>query len=65
LDDYFIADGGKAVDIYFNTSFLLNWLLKQQKGIWKRPSGGRRIRIPIEYAESEKGFEKSPNMSIH
>ena len=34
-NDYFILDGGKAIDIYFDTSFLLNYLLKQQKGIWE------------------------------
>ncbi len=55
-DDYFMADGGKAVDIYFNTSFLLNYLLKQQKGIWERPSGGHRIRIPLEYDGQEANF---------
>ena len=48
-NDYFMADGGKAIDIYFNTSFLLNYLLKQQKGIWERPDGGMKIRIPLEY----------------
>lgn len=56
--DYFMADDGKAVDIYFKTSFLLNYLLKQQKGIWKRPEGGRRIRIPLEYSGQEAGFYK-------
>jgi hypothetical protein len=55
-DDYFMADGGKAVDIYFDSSFLLNYLLKQQKGIWERPDGGRRIRIPLEYDGQEAGF---------
>ncbi|KKK69160.1 hypothetical protein LCGC14_2936830, partial [marine sediment metagenome] len=49
-------DGGKAVDIYFNTSFLLNYLLKQQKGIWERPDGGRRIRIPVEFDEQVSGL---------
>ena len=55
-NDYFMADNGKAVDIYFNTSFLLNHLLKQQKGIWERPDGGRQIRIPLEYDEQVSGF---------
>lgn len=55
-NDYFMADGGKAIDIYFNTSFLLNHLLKQQKGIWERPDGGMKIRIPLEYDGQVAGF---------
>ncbi len=55
-NDYFMADGKKAVDIYFDTSFLLNHLMKQKKGIWERPDGGRRIRIPLEYDGQETGF---------
>ena len=55
-NDYFLADGGKATDIYFYTSFLLNYLMKQRKGIWERPEGGRRIRVPLEYSGQESGF---------
>ena len=55
-DDYFMLDYGKAIDIYFYTSFLLNYLLKQQKGIWERPSGGEKIRIPLEYDGQEAEF---------
>lgn len=55
-NDYFILDGGKATDIYFDSSYLLNLLLKQQKGIWKRPSGGIKVRIPLKYDGSEAGF---------
>jgi hypothetical protein len=55
-NDYFLADGGKAVDIYFSTSYLLNLLLKQQKGIWERPNGGMQIRIPLEYDGQEAAF---------
>lgn len=55
-NDYFILDGGKAADIYFDSSFLLNLLLKQQKGIWKRPAGGIKVRIPLKYDGSEAGF---------
>jgi hypothetical protein len=55
-DDYFMLDNGKAIDIYFYTSFLLNYLLKQQKGIWERPSGGEKIRIPLEYDGQEAEF---------
>ena len=55
-NDYFAADGKKAVDIYFNTSFLLNKFMKQQGGLWERPNGGNKIRVPLEYDESEGGF---------
>ena len=54
--DYFMADNGKAVDIYFYTSFLLNYLLKQQKGLWERPPGGMKIRVPLEYDGQEAMF---------
>lgn len=55
-NDYFMADNGKALDIYFDTSYLLNYLLKQQKGLWERPDGGLKIRVPIEYDEGVGGF---------
>jgi len=48
-DYYDLEDGKMARDIYFNTSFLLNYFIKQQKGIWERPSGGFQIRVPLEY----------------
>lgn len=55
-NDYFMADGKKAVDIYYNTSFFLEYLLNQHKGIWERPDGGMKIRIPLEYDGQEAGF---------
>jgi hypothetical protein len=55
-NDYFMADNGQAEDIYFYTSFLLNYLMKQQKGIWERPEGGEHIRIPLEYDGQEAEF---------
>ena len=55
-NDYFILDGGRATDIYFDSSFALNYFLKQQRGIWKRPSGGIRVRIPLKYDGAEAGF---------
>jgi len=55
-NDYFLLDGGKATDIYFTTSFLLNYLLKQMKGLWERPNGGEKIRVPLEYDGQEAGF---------
>lgn len=55
-NDYFILDNGKATDIYFDSSYLLNLFLKQQKGIWKRPAGGIKVRIPLKYDGAEAGF---------
>jgi hypothetical protein len=55
-NDYFILDGGKAIDIYFYTSFLLTYLMQKQKGIWERPDGGEKIRIPLEYDGQEAEF---------
>jgi hypothetical protein len=55
-EDWFLLDNGKAVDIYFNTSFLLNYLMKQQKGLWERPPGGMKIMVPVEYDEQVAEF---------
>lgn len=55
-NDYFMLENGKAEDNYFETSFLLDRFLKQKKGLFKRPSGGRRIRIPIRYDGNKAGF---------
>ena len=30
--------------------------MKQQKGIWERPNGGQKIRIPLEYDGQEAEF---------
>jgi len=51
-----MLEDGKAVDIYFNSSFLLNYFLKQHKGLWERPNGGLKIRIPLEYDGQEAAF---------
>ena len=42
--DYFTAAGGKAVDIYFRNSFLLDLLMNRQAGLFERPGGGEKIR---------------------
>jgi hypothetical protein len=55
-NDYFKADNKKAVDIYFNTSFWLDYFMNKKKGLWERPNGGRNIRIPLEYDGQEGGF---------
>jgi hypothetical protein len=55
-NDYFLADNKKAIDIYFNTSFLIDYFMNKKKGIWERPAGGNNIRIPLEYDEQVGGF---------
>lgn len=55
-NDYFLADGRKAVDIYFDDCFLMDYLMKKQKGIWERPNGGKKIRVPLSYDGQEGGF---------
>lgn len=54
--DYFAIDNKAAVDIYFNTSFLLDYFMNKKKGMWERPSGGERIKIPLQYDGAEGGF---------
>jgi hypothetical protein len=51
-----MIENGKAEDNYFETSFLLDFFIKQKKGIWKRPTGGKRIRVPIRYDGNTAGF---------
>ena len=55
-DDYFWIEDGKAADNYFQTSFLLEHLLKKKKGVFLSPSGGREIRVPFRYDGNETGF---------
>jgi len=55
-NDYFMADGGKAVDIYFDDSWLMTYGVEDKKGIWERPDGGEHIRIPLEYDEQVSGW---------
>jgi hypothetical protein len=53
---YFKADNRKAVDIYFNSSFLLDRLMNKKKGLFDRPAGGENIRIGLRYDGAEAGF---------
>jgi hypothetical protein len=55
-EDYFKLDGKSATDIYFNTSFFMDYFMNKKKGIFERPNGGERIRVPLEYDEGEGGF---------
>lgn len=54
--DYFAASGGRAVDIYFRNSFLLDLLMNRQAGLFERPAGGEKIRVPLNYSDAEGGF---------
>jgi hypothetical protein len=54
--DYFLAGDGRAVDIYFRNSFLLDLLMNRQAGIFERPAGGEKIRVPLNYSDAEGGF---------
>ncbi len=53
-NDYFKT--GEAVDIYFTNSFFMDWYMNKKKGLFERPTGGHRIRVPLEYAEQESAF---------
>ena len=54
--DYFAAADGRAVDIYFRNSFLLDLLMNRQAGLFERPAGGEKIRVPLNYSDAEGGF---------
>ena len=55
-NDYFIMDGRKAIDIYFQDSFLMYKFMDKKAGLMERPSGGKTYRIPLEYDGQEGGF---------
>ena len=49
-------DGKKAVDIYFSSSYLMWKFMDKKKGLFERPNGGLKYRIPLEYDGQEGGF---------
>lgn len=55
-NDFFKLDNGKAADNYFETSFLLDYGLKQKKMLFIRPSSGYKIRVPLRYDGNTSGF---------
>jgi hypothetical protein len=62
--DFIEADNKQATDIFFETSFLLNYFMKQHKGIWLRPGGGDRIKVHLKYDGAEGGFyERNSTLS--
>lgn len=54
--DFLLADGKKAMDIYFETSYFMKHFMEQGKGLFKRPSGGHQIKVPMRYDGAEGGF---------
>ena len=60
-NDYFAAAGGRAVDIYFRNSFLLDLLMNRQAGLFERPAGGETIRVPLDDPMAPKGLAASFN----
>ena len=54
-NDYFSMKKKEASDIYFKTSFLLDYLMKKKNGLFELVNGGERFRLPLEYDESNGG----------
>lgn len=54
-NDYFMLDGKKAVNIYFNDSAFIYWFMNKQAGLWERPPGGEHIRVPVAFDHGEGG----------
>ena len=54
--DYFVADNRKAIDIYFNDSFYMDYSMNKKKAIMKRYSGGKKIKAHLNYDGQEGGF---------
>jgi len=52
--DYF-AMGSETQDVYYRDSVLLNKLLKNQQGIYKKIPGGKVTRVPLVYDVAEGG----------
>jgi hypothetical protein len=53
---FLVADGKKATDIYFETSWLMEHLMKNKGGLFERPNGGSHIEVPLKYDGAEAGF---------
>jgi len=54
-DDYYKLDGGKAFDIYFNTSFFMDKFLNKKFGLYDKVDT-LNVKVPLEYDMSEGGF---------
>jgi hypothetical protein len=53
-NDYFATQ--EAVDIYYKDSFFMSYFMDKKMGLFERPEGGDRIRIPLEYDLPAGGF---------
>ena len=53
---YLLKSKNGAIDLYSELSFLLNYFIKQKKGMFKRPGGGRLISVPVQYDDAGGGF---------
>lgn len=54
--DYFLADNRKAIDIYFNDSFYMDYTMNKKKALMKRYNGGKKIKVHLNYDGQEGGF---------
>lgn len=55
-DDYFKKGGKMVEDLYTETSFILDYFLKNKKGNYDAHAGGRKIKIPLRYDGNQAGF---------
>lgn len=55
-DDYFKLKGKAVIDLYTETSFVLDYFLKEKKGNYDNHQGGQSIVIPLRYDNNAAGF---------
>jgi|GEM_PF-2439593 len=55
-DDYFKLKGKEVNDLYTETSFVLDYFLKDKKGNYDHHQGGQQIEIPLRYDNNASGF---------
>jgi len=55
-DDYFRLKGKEVLDLYTETSFVLDYFLKGKKGNYDSHQGGKAIEIPLRYDNNAAGF---------
>ncbi|TVM31165.1 phage major capsid protein [Oceanidesulfovibrio marinus] len=53
---YFMADNGKAFDLYFDSSWLMEFGLRQRRGLYERIDGGDKIEVPVLYDGANGGW---------
>jgi len=55
-NDYFLLEKGNAWDIYFFDSYFMKYFMDERKGLWERPAGGEKIKVPLQYDIAQGGF---------